>query len=419
MISYEFIIYICFYPPPSNNSKGVGRMKKLKEDNKQKIYCKKIFFIFSILIFVFAIGCTSPIITGKAVSANADKEIIEIGFIGPLTGPIGDAGQGIMKGAQLAVEEINSYGGINGKQLKILYEDGQCFPKAAVNAATKLITINKVPLIIGPACSTSIFPVASIANQYKTPIIGTLDSSKAIGDAGEYVFTNGFSVESGAELMAKFAYDKLSIRTVTILYDIDDWAQTLANTFKLKFEELGGNVLLVQKHNLESRDYRTELLKMKQLNPDAMYIIDLELSGLVFKQARELGIKSQFLGADNLGFSPVIESSAAAVEGAYFSYQMKFDNSNKELNSFKTKYAARYNTKAKDVLYPAIGYDNVMLVASVLEKAGTDSVKIQQELLKTKDFKGVLGKTSFKANGVANRTQHINAIMGGEFVAVI
>ena len=378
---------------------------------KMKILCFVVLFVFIVSI----LGCTdSQLITGKAT----EKRSIEIGFIGPLTGFGAMMGQEMIKGADIALKEINSKGGINNKELKILYEDGQCLPNPAVTAARKLISINKVPIIIGPACSTSILPVAPLANQWKVPIIGTLDSSKDIAKAGDYVFTNGFSIENAAKIMADFAYNNLSIQTVTVLYDIDDWAQNLGTSFVTHFQKLGGKVLSIQKHNPESNDYKTELMKMKQLTPDAMYVIDIDLTGLVFKQARELGITTQFLAADNIGFGTVLQGAKQAVEGVYFSYQLKFDDKNKELFEFKQRYLKEYGKEPVNVLYAALGYDNVMLVAETLKNSGSDSDSIRIQLLETKDFKGIVGISDFDKNGVANRTQHINKVENGKFIAV-
>ena len=119
-----------------------------------------------------------------------------------------------------------------------------------------------------------------------------------------------------------------------------------------------------------------------------------------------------------IGFGTVLQGAKQAVEGVYFSYQLKFDDKNKELFEFKQRYLKEYGKEPVNVLYAALGYDNVMLVAETLKNSGSDSDSIRIQLLETKDFKGIVGISDFDKNGVANRTQHINKVENGKFIAV-
>ncbi|MBW2991332.1 penicillin-binding protein activator [Candidatus Woesearchaeota archaeon] len=373
---------------------------------------KSINIIVLISILILVITACTP--TGQVVQ----EQEIEIGFIGPLTGFATFVGQEMVRGTEVALAEINQEGGINEKELKIIYEDGQCFPKPALNAFQKLATFDEVPVIIGPLCSTSILPVTPMANNNKLPIIGTLDSSEDIKEAGEYVFSNGFLLEDGAIKMADYAYNEMGLRKVAVLYELDDSAQILATTFRDEFIKLGGEIVVVMVHSLESNDYRTELLKIQQYKPEAVYAVVLTLDGSFFKQIKELGIETPFIGADNFGIQDVIDGAGDAANGVIFSYQIKYGKENQALTEFQEKYKAMYGEESPGILYAAIGYDNVKLVAEVMREHGTTSEEIKNGLLQVKDFEGVLGTTSFDEKGNANREQHINKIENGEFVNI-
>ncbi|MBT4698163.1 ABC transporter substrate-binding protein [Candidatus Woesearchaeota archaeon] len=362
----------------------------------------------AIFMCLIIMGCGSQTITGKVIER---EQTIKVGFIAPLT-VLAEVGEEMRNGVELALDDVND------PRLKIIIEDGQCQPKPAVNAAQKLMTVDKVIAIIGPACTTSILPVAPLANHYKTPIIGTVDSSEDIGKAGEYVFSAGFSVEDGAKLMANFAYTELDARTASLLYDTDDWAQVLTESFKQEFEMLGGTVLDHLHHDISSKDYRTELLKMKHSNPDVLYTIPLTLDGTILRQARELKLTQTFLGADSFGIESVIEGAGPAAEGTFFSYQLPYNQETEDkLETLRQKYLAKFGKEPFNLLYVGMAYDNVVMLSKILKHAKT-SEEVKDALAHMEPHQGFIGVIDFDERGLASRPQFINTIHNNEFESV-
>ncbi|RKZ20523.1 hypothetical protein DRQ23_08955 [bacterium] len=147
-----------------------------------------------------------------------EPEVIKIGAILVLTGPDAKAGQSAREGIELAVNEINSAGGIKGNLLEIVYEDDAGDPAKAVSAAKKLIDIDKVPAVIGPMWSSSVLAVAPIAEKKKVVILSPTASAPSITKAGDYIFRNTYSDVFEGTKAAEFAYKKLGLKQAAVTY---------------------------------------------------------------------------------------------------------------------------------------------------------------------------------------------------------
>lgn len=143
---------------------------------------KWIIGAIAIIIIVLLI-----VLTGGNGGDRAEGPI-KLGFIGPLTGDVASIGEPSLVAAQIAVDEINEEGGINGQPIQLISEDGKCTGVAAANAAQKLVNVDKVIAIIGGLCSGETLAIAPIAEAGKVPTISTCASSPEISTAGDYSF---------------------------------------------------------------------------------------------------------------------------------------------------------------------------------------------------------------------------------------
>ena len=119
-----------------------------------------------------------------------ERGVITLGFIGPLTGDAANIGQNAKSAVEVAVEEINATGGINGQTLNVIYEDGKCTGKDAANAANKLINVDNVLAIVGGACSGETSAFTGVAEESGTVVLSYCSSAPAITDAGDFIFRN-------------------------------------------------------------------------------------------------------------------------------------------------------------------------------------------------------------------------------------
>jgi branched-chain amino acid transport system substrate-binding protein len=261
--------------------------------------------IISILLaslMVFPFGCVK----------KEEKEI-KIGTILPLTGDFAIFGEEIKKGIELAVDEAKK----TGVPLTVFYEDDQSLsPTAGINAANKLIIANKIDVGLTMIVEES-RPISPIFNKNKVPLLVLWDSNRFVKEAGEYIFSNGFSTEKAGEKMAKFAYSKMGFKKVAVIKHVDPWAEIISESFEAKFGNLGGKIVFRETLQPTETDYRTTIAKIKKAVPDSVYFpLVPPNSALFLTQTKELGLRVPLLTGDAL-IQQVIDAAGKAAEGVY------------------------------------------------------------------------------------------------------
>ncbi|MFH1402148.1 MAG: ABC transporter substrate-binding protein [Patescibacteria group bacterium] len=249
-------------------------------------------------------------------------EPIKIGAILPLTGPYATIGEEVKKGIDLAAEDAKK----QGLNFVLFYEDDQgMFGVGTVSAANKLIAINKINVAITFAIEEA-KPIAPIFTKAKIPLVVGWDSNDDISDSSEYIFSNGFSTEKAGERMAEFAYNILSLRNVALISHIDAWAEIISNAFKNRFTELGGSVVFDEEYNINTTDYRTAIVKMKQSNPDGIYFPLIPINNAQFiTQAYQLGLRVPMMTGDGL-MRDIVQEVKEAGENIYFTSMLADNN---------------------------------------------------------------------------------------------
>lgn len=340
------------------------------------------------------------------VSRKPKEEVIKIGFIGPLTGDAVNFGQNARAAVELAVDKVNFLGGINGRNLEIIYEDGKCNPQDAVNAANKLIDIDKVPVIIGGLCSGETLSVSPIAERNKVVLFSYCSSNPKITEAGDYIFRDYPSDNFQGKYGAEFAFNKLKSRKAALLYCLNDSCVGIKDVFKKEYKKLGGKIVLEEGFDVANRDFRTIFAKVKEANPDLVYMLAMiEGTIVALKQAKELGLNVKFLGGESWNDSKILREAGVAAENIMYSVY---------LSSLTEEFKAlmKEKTRSDEIIQcspPA--YDAVMIIANILRKVGSDSTKIKDELYKIKNYQGVSGTISFDENGDLTTANYILKIV--------
>jgi branched-chain amino acid transport system substrate-binding protein len=334
----------------------------------------------------------------KKPTVPTTKEPIKIGFIGPLSGDAASYGIPIKNAIALAVEEINNTGGINGRKIEIIYEDGKCNGKDAVNAAQKLINIDKVKIILGGMCSGELLAIAPITEPAKVLLLSPSASSPDITHAGDFIFRNNPSDADGGKALAKLVREKYT--KAAIISENTDYAQALARVFVEHFRSLGGEVVAQENFDPGVKDFRTILTKIKASNPEALVINpQTEIAGgLIVKQAKELGITASLYGNTALAGTKAIETAGKYAEGMLVIDAPGLSESNPKAVKFLADYKARYGTTTLE-FYLGAAYDAVYILADGISKYGTDTEKLKDYLYSLKNYNGVIGTYGFDENG--------------------
>ncbi|MGZ3694507.1 MAG: ABC transporter substrate-binding protein [Bdellovibrionota bacterium] len=367
----------------------------------------------------------SKIVLGLCVSALAivsctkkeEAAKIKIGHFASLTGGTANFGQATKKGVDLAMEQYNAAGGLNGKMVEVITYDDQSKPEEAATTVTKLITQDNVVGVLGEVASTLSIFAADVAMRFKTPMLSPSSTNPKVTQKGEYIFRICFLDPFQGEVMAKFAGENLKAKTAAILRDEkQDYSVGLADYFKKAFEAKGGKIVLDTVYQSNDTDFKGQLTSIKGKNPDVIFVPGYYNEvALIVKQARQIGLMKPILGGDGWE-SPDLAKVAgkAALENTYFSNHYARDTKDGAAQAFIEAFKKRYDGEIPDAM-AALGYDafNVMMNAAKRAKAVTRE-DIRNALAETKDFVGVTGKISIDKDRNAVKSAVVLKYVDGE-----
>ncbi|MBW1938039.1 MAG: ABC transporter substrate-binding protein [Deltaproteobacteria bacterium] len=370
------------------------------------------FFVF----WTIFTGCTKSDSESKNESTNIQNKLV-VGLVSLMTGSHAVYGKNVHNGVMMALEEINASGGIEGQQIEVILEDEGSDPKGAVNAVQKLISVNKVPVIIGPASSSGTIAAAPIANREKVVLLSPGAASPNISNAGEYIFRNRASGSAESIAIAEFATKSLSITKAAILQITTDYGVGFCKVFEKRFKELGGNIIGIEYFDAGKTDFKAQITKLKNLEPEAIYIIGVPIEvGKILKQMKELGLNSIIL-TNNMESPELLKNAGNAAEGIYFAIP-KYDPHSKgeRIREFNSRYTAKFSYDSD--MFAANGYDAVYIVAKAIRIGGYSGEGIKNAL-HTEMFEAVNGNViRFDSNGDVIKPLVIKTVKSGKFERV-
>jgi branched-chain amino acid transport system substrate-binding protein len=364
-----------------------------------------IFSLILILLGNFFLGC------------KKEPKTIKIGAILPLTGSGAFWGENAKKGIDLAVEEINSKGGVKHKKLEVIYEDSQTLPKFAVSALRKLISAEKIQACIVDMVSSNVLAMAPVANENRVVIISPGASNPDITKAGPYVFRNWPSDALQGVIGAKFAYNELGWRKVAILYIKNAYGEGLKDVFTKHFQEMGGEIIIAETFEQGASDFRSQISKLKELGKkvDGIYLLAYPAEHpIILKQIREAGIPHNILATETFDDPAIVEKAKRAAEGVIFSVPAPPPEDEEAVKNFRENFMKKYGEEPG--LTAPEAYDALKLLALCIEKVGYNGSRIQQELLKIKKYPGAAGETTFDENGDVIKPFIYKVVKNGKIV---
>lgn len=342
---------------------------------------------------------------------------VKIGFVNSLTGQYAPYGENNWNGVKLAIEEINLSGGILNKNVKLLVEDDRSIKEGAVSAVKKLIGIDKVPVIIGPGSSVGVMGSAPIANKAKVVLLSPGAASPEITNAGDYIFRNRASGALEASKIANYAYKKLQIKQVAILYPNVDYGIGFKDVFMKEYISFGGSILCEETYEETDTDFRTQLAKIKEKGPKGVYVLGVpESIGQILRQAKEIRLYVQFL-SNNVESPKLLEIAGEAAEGLIFpipSYD--YESPLSRISEFEKKYFTKFGRHSD--LFAANGYDAVYIIKQAIEAGGYNGKGIKDQLYNFQNFQGVGGIISFDKNGDVLKPLSIKAVKNSQFIKI-
>ena len=335
---------------------------------------------------------------GGNSAASKGTEIgktFKLGYDLELSGGVAAYGNAGKNGANLAVDEINKAGGINGKQITVISKDNKSDNAEAATVVSNLINNDKVNAVIGSMTSGAVKSMTPNVTKGAVPLVtpaGTDDTLTVTnGKVNDYIFRSTFQDSYQGKVLANYTTNELKAKKVVLYYDnSSDYAKGIAKSFEKTYT---GKIVDKVSFQSGDKDFQAPLSKIKSEDYDAIVMPGYyNETGLITKQARELGIEQPILGGD--GFADptfiTLAGDAAATNVYYVSGYSAKALANETTTKFIAAYQAKY--KSEPSMFDALAYDAVYMVKQAAEdtKAKT-SVDVKDGLAKLKGFKGATG----------------------------
>ncbi len=366
-------------------------------------------------IIVVVLGAWVLVSGNNAKGGDTGTGPIKIGVMAPLTGDAASYGEPTRKTLQLAADEINAAGGINGRQIELVIEDSKCDSATAVNAAHKLIDTDGVQSIIGGFCSGETIPSVPIAAQAKVLLFSGSASSPALTNASPYFFRDYPSDAAQGKVLADVAYTKKNWKKVAVLQEQTDYAAGVFGSFDAAFKALGGTNVK-EEFPSNATDFRSTLTKLKAEKPDALFI-DTQTpaaSQRILKQLAELGWKPTLILNDVTGGDPdTLSKFSSQVEGAVTAEFLP-DETNAKLQTLIAAYKTKYGEDMPYHGYMACEYDALYALKDGIASVGNDGEKLAAWSRTIKDWPGASGSITIGADGDRVSGHSAEIIQGGK-----
>ncbi|HBW47092.1 TPA: branched chain amino acid ABC transporter substrate-binding protein [bacterium] len=373
------------------------------------------------ILFTFLIascGAGRDIAGDRATRLETSSGDIHIGVAGPFTGDLAQFGQSMLYGIELAVDEINSAGGVlGGRKIKIERGDDQAKVNEGTLVAQRFAGDPDIAVVIGHFNSGVSIPASAIYE--KSGIIQLTPAStnpKLTQQGYKLIFRNLPNDDENGRQLADFA-GRQGYKRIAIYFANNAYGKGLADVFEKRAKELGITVVDRQAYDTErDEDFRPVLTKWKGNSLDAICIAGENPKGaIIISQAREIGLKIPFMGGDGIASSELWEIGGAASEGVFVTSYFHPGDKRPEVVKFSQTYRLRFG-RLPDV-WAAQAYDAMKVAATAFEKAGTISPpKVASALRALSDWQGVTGLHNFDANGdVVGKKVIVTVVKNGAF----
>ncbi len=361
------------------------------------------------------------LLIGVFKPAFAQEQVVKIGHVAPLSGPIAHLGKDNENGAKMAIEELNAKGvSIGGKKIKfeLVAEDDASDPKQGTAVAQKLVD-EKVKGVIGHLNSGTTIPASKIYNDEGIPQISPSATNPKYTRQG---FNTAFRVVADdvqlGGVLGKYAVKDLKGKAIAVVDDRTAYGQGVADEFDKAVKAAGGVVVGREYTTDKATDFMPILTTLKAKKPDIIFFGGMDaVGGPMLKQMKSLGIGAKFMGGDGICTSElaklagdalldgqVVCAEAGGVEG----------NQKKGMDDFGLRYQKRFGSEVK--LYAPYVYDAINLMVAAMVKAGSyEPSKYLPVLAQTSGYKGVTGAISFDNKGdIKNGALTVYTFKGGK-----
>ena len=351
------------------------------------------------------------LLCGSSLSVQA-ADPIKIGFNVPLTGFAAADGNSAKIGAELAVEQANAAGGINGQPVELVIYDDQAAAKEAVSIATKLIERDQVPVAVSGSYSGSTRAAAGIFQEAGVPYIAAYAVHPDITRAGDYIFRTSFVGEVQGRAGAKLIGESLGLKKVSLITLNNDFGTSLANGFKSAADQFGIEIVSEYEYSIKDRQFGPIVAKIKADAPTAIYASGYFFTaGPLVSQLRSAGVEVPVIGQEGYDSEKFIEIAGPAAEGVIITTSLDRDSEQAEAQAFIQAFEQKAGFKADMVA--ASGHTAVNVAIEALRKAGPEDRQALRDAIAATDMNASTGHISFNSLGEVRKAAQIQVVRDG------
>jgi len=348
-------------------------------------------------------------------------EPLRIGAIAPLTSSgtasREDYGIRLRRAAQLAVDEINAKGGINGEQVQIFWEDGKCNAEAATRAARKLVEEKKVQYLLGGVCSLETLAAATYAEQKKTILISAASTSPEISNKGEYIFRLAPSDTFAGKAMIRAAADQLQGKKIAILSAKTAYNQGVREGMLEEARARSLEIVFDEIYNVGRRDTAAYIKTIIEKTPDVIVLLPESITqGLqqlerIKKEEKPplVLVGEVMLDREQINTNKETFENVRGLEGY-------FDSMSREAQKFLTSYETQFAEPPKYPYFMSNMYDAVYLMREAVSRFGVDTEKARAWMSQLSNWHGASGEVTFDVNGDRLPIFNLVQVRGGEVI---
>jgi len=372
--------------------------------------------IVGIAAVLALVGCSTP---GSDTGSGGKNTTgpIKIALVDAQSGQLSSLGAWELKGARLAVDEWNKAGGINGRQIQLDVFDDQGDPTVGTNMARKISSEGYIAML-GTAESAVTIAMAPILQQAKIPNITSGQSPGLVAQKSPFLFLNGPTSTTYDETLAKYIVDTKGIKSIAMITNNGSFGKGEHDAFLKALRARSVTPVADQVVTTDQKEFSAALTAIRQKNPAVIFLGAEEVeSGLIVKQARDLGIKAIFAGAAPQG-TPVFRDTAgaAAVEGTLVSTPYLSNDLNDMTRKFAAAYQSAFGEEAE--LHGAKAYDGAQVLLKALKASNVATGKELADAIRATKHDGLLGSFAFDETGVGIFATVIGTITNGKLVPV-
>ena len=351
-------------------------------------------------------------IVALAAPLSVLADSIRIGFNAPLTGFAAADGNSALVGAQLAVEQVNAAGGIDGNDIELVVYDDQASPKEAAPLAVKMTAQDEVTAGISGSYSGSTRAAATIFQENGVPYISAYAVHPDITRAGDHVFRTSFMGEVQGRAGAKLIGEMMGLKRVALITLNNDFGKSLATGFKERAADFGIEITGESEYSIKDREFGPIVSKVKADNPDAIYASGYFFTaGPLVRQIRAAGIAAPVIGQEGYDSQKFIEIAGPDAEGVIITTSLDRDSSNPITQAFIKGFEdkAGYATD----MVAASAHTAVLVMAEALKKAGAGDRAALRDAIAESSVDASTGHISFNALGEVKKDVQIQVVKDG------